>query len=70
MDTTTKLDAFCRMAEANQAGVRTRLLDPDWAFTLTSADMCALAAEIRELQRKAAAADAPGGAAPLGRAGG
>jgi hypothetical protein len=60
MMTISKLEAFCRMAEANQAGVEADILTPDHEYTLVGADMAALAAEIRELQRRAEIVSAPG----------
>jgi hypothetical protein len=60
MTKVTKLEAFCLMAESQQQAAAAGLLDAskvDWTFSLS--DMISVSAEIRELQRKAEAADVP-----------
>lgn len=48
----SKLEAFCLMAEANQAAADVGLLDPKITYGFDIVDMTALAAEARELQER------------------
>jgi len=57
----SKLEAFCRIAEADKAAVEAGLMPPPGVtFSMNGYEMFELAAEIRELQRRAALVSATG----------
>jgi hypothetical protein len=52
MTAVTMLEAFCRLAEANQSAIESGFLhEHDLGYEVPHADMCTLAAEVRKLQR-------------------